>query len=219
MLSDIVPDLLNGSARYAIHTTRYSGFAVHRVESVSDHVYNAMVYSSVISHHLQREGYEINHGLVLNKTLWHDYEEPSGLGDIKRGVKHSSPELSKLLEDLGRSFVVRAASRIELSSTILRYWETAKDETIEGQIVRVADVLSVVAYLIEEHQLGNRTLTSLHCEVRAYLDVAQEKVTIPELQDLLREVVSYYVEQIEDPKLIVNVMGQNIEVRRREIGS
>ena len=196
MLSEILEEMLNGAARRAIHTTRYSRHAVHRVESVAEHVYNAMIYASVIAHHLTKEKYKIDLGLVLSKTLWHDIEEPSGVGDILRGVKHSSPELHKLLEELGKRYVSQTADALQMYGTLVAYWEHAKDSTVEGQIVRVADVLSVVAYLIEEHNLGNRTLGDVYEEVRLYLFAVSDTVTVPELQDLVREVREHFQEKI-----------------------
>lgn len=192
---DDLNELLNGAPRRAIHTTRYSRHAVHRVESVAEHVYNAMIYASVIAHHLSG-GYKIDQGLVLNKTLWHDTEEPAGLGDILRGVKHSSPELLRMLEALGEKFVSLVASRLQMHR-IREYWSKSKDATIEGQIVRVADVLSVVAYLIEEHMLGNRTLGEVYNEVLEYLDRVEEKVEVPELQDLVRDVREHFREKVK----------------------
>ena len=201
-----ITSLLNGDARRAIHTTRYSRYAVHRVESVAEHTFNTMTYASVIAHHLIEDGYAVNHGTVLNKALWHDTEEPAGTGDILRGVKHSSPQLLQLIEEYGRRAVVRVSEALGLGKwsgskdrsrdVILEYWENSKDDTVEGQIVRVADCLSVISYLVEEYDLGNRTLGVVHDEVMQYFGVVDRKVKIPELQDLLREVRSYFEERV-----------------------
>lgn len=187
--------LLNGDVRRAVHTTRYSRHAVHRVESVAEHIYNTMTYASVIAHHLQEDGYTLDHGMVLNKALWHDTEEPAGTGDILRSVKHSSPEILNLIEGLGHQAVRRVASELGVYQ-IVRHWESSKDDTTEGQIVRVADGLSVAAYLVEEYELGNHTMREVHDEFHTYLYDLQSKVKVPELQDLVREVQSYFEERV-----------------------
>lgn len=198
MIQDLdVQSLLNGDVRRAIHTTRYSRFAVHRVESVAVHTFNTMVYISIIAHHLEDQGYHVNHGVALNKGLWHDTEEPAGTGDILRGVKHSSPQLLQMIEDYGRDVVERVSLRTHPS--ILRYWETAKDETIEGQIVRAADFISVISYLVEEHDLGNRTLGHIHEEVMEYFDVVIDRLRSVELKDLVRRVRDYFISRVTYP--------------------
>ena len=191
-----IKELLNGKARRALHTTRYSTHTVHKVESVAHHTYVTMTYASVIAHSLEADGQKVNHGLVLNKALWHDVEEPSGVGDILRGVKHSSPQLAEMIEDLSSRYVSATSSDLGMYK-IHEYWKNAKDQTLEGQIVRVADVFSVLAFLVEEFQLGNRTLSDVYEEVSVYLYDVIKEIENPDLQDLVREAQAYFKEMIE----------------------
>jgi 5'-deoxynucleotidase YfbR-like HD superfamily hydrolase len=191
-----VKKLLNGDIRKSIHTTRYSTCAVHRVESVAEHVFNTMTYASVIAHYLADDcRYVIDHGQVLNKALFHDLEEPAGTGDILRKVKHSTEALQEEIQRIGIREVRRVAGELGMYK-ILEYWSTSKDATLEGQIVRVADGLSVAAYLVEEYRMGNRMMRDVHEEFVEYLDSLLH-VPTPELADLVREVLEYFKESVE----------------------
>lgn len=194
-----IANLLNGDVRRAIHTTRYSRCAVHRVESVAEHVFNTMCYASVLAHHLIEDGVSVDLGQVLNKSLWHDTEEPAGIGDILRKVKHSSTEFLKLVEGLGVREVFRVNRELGFlnHSPILDYWLTSKDDTIEGEIVRVADGLSVIAYVVEEYLLGNRTMRDVHEEVVGYLQSMIDKVQNQQLKAVVTMTMAYFIEKVE----------------------
>lgn len=104
------------------------------------------------------------------KSGFHDMEE-TGTGDFPRPFKHSSPELLNAIEKAARTAADRVAVSLSgsLCCKLFKYWEEAKDETIEGRIVQLADYISVVRWGIREQQLGNRLIADELCEMRDYI--------------------------------------------------
>ena len=191
MITDLnVAQLLNGRTRRALHTTRYSSYVVHHRESVAEHTFCTVLYTYIISQHLRQHGFVVNAELALSKALCHDLEEPSGVGDILRQVKHSSLAMSTMLQELGLKYVTKTATDLS-TPIIVEHWVRAKDETIEGNVVRLADALSVVSFLVEEHGMGNRLLEEVVTDVRVFLK-SVEQVMHPVMAELMSRVRQYF---------------------------
>lgn len=198
MLRIDLKSLLNGQARKAAHTTRYSSCSVIRQETVAEHTFHSILISYVIASHLSRDGVHVDFGSLLTNTLCHDLEE-SKTGDILRNVKHSSPEMLSLINDIGSRAMRMIDTSLDMQGEMVSSWIRAKDSTAEGQILRVADLLSVVSYLVEDYKMGNRTMEDVHQEVTTAFNDAYSKVQIPQLQDLLYNAAIYFTGEVDYP--------------------
>lgn len=90
----------------------------------------------------------------------HDVEEGRS-GDFPHDFKYSSIELSAMLSRaaaVAANQVVKDFAQDRLADRVLFAWENAKDETIEGKIVGVADLLATLQYVWMEVQTGNRLI-------------------------------------------------------------
>ena len=90
----------------------------------------------------------------------HDIEE-SFTGDVNSLAKRETPELDSLLRVAGNEAVrdrICAILPDEVADMLSNHWLKAKGDGIEGQIVHVADLLSITLYAMEEELLGNKAM-------------------------------------------------------------
>lgn len=114
-------------------------------------------------------------------------------------MKHSSPEMLSLINDIGSRAMRMIDTSLDMQGEMVSSWIRAKDSTVEGQILRVADLLSVVSYLVEDYKMGNRTMEEVHQEVTTAFNDAYSKVQITQLQDLLYDAAKYFTGEVDYP--------------------
>lgn len=193
-----VGTLLNGRTRRAVHTHRYSTRAVLRKENIAEHQWLVAFYSLAIAEELIFEGFTVDKGKLLTRSIVHDIEE-THTGDFLRKIKHANPEILAALEQLGLEAVTAMDDELGCIG-LVDHWKNAKDDSLEGQIIRLADVMAVVSYLVEERQMGNRTLADVDQEVLDYLNIhVAFKLKNQTLFDLCVETALYLCERCELP--------------------
>jgi hypothetical protein len=101
-----------------------------------------------------------------------------------------------MFDSLGLKSIEMIADKLGLQDVLPVAWSSAKDSSNEGQVVAVADCLSVVSYLIEEHRMGNRTLDDVYIEVEIYLKQLRRKIQIESLKLFLDKVSRYFQAEI-----------------------
>lgn len=189
--------LLNGTPRKALHTYRYTTRAVLRRENVAEHQWIVSYYSLILGMDLQRVRpiCRVDYGLLLSRCCVHDIEE-SVTGDFLRKVKHANKEIHSAIEDLGREVVSDIGESLGHRDTILGLWENSKANDLEGQILRLADAMAVVSYVVEERQMGNRTLVDVEQEVLEHLNQGVHPHLEEEfLRDVCAETALYLCEE------------------------
>lgn len=142
-----------GSINRMSHVTRYSGSPVLKQENVAEHSYWVAMIAATISLDLGLG--QIAAGEVALRGLVHDVEE-SLTGDIIRDTKYDNPEILlaiKQVESVKAELIFKEL-RIP-GRTFHQIWKSAKDASIEGQIVKLADFLSVTMYCYREQSTGN----------------------------------------------------------------
>ena len=94
---------------------------------------------------------------LYEKALNHDYNERF-IGDIKTPVKYATPTLRTMLADvehkLSQNFVQNEIPA-EFQAAYSRRLSEGKDETLEGQILSVADKIDLLYESFGEIQKGN----------------------------------------------------------------
>ena len=160
-------EVLTGDIRNLEIITRYQTIPVLHKESVAAHVAMTGWISYFIAKEVRNRGAKVNMEKVLEKSLFHDIGEAT-TGDVVRSVKHSNKNLLALLDSAEEQSVMNSEKNIGIPG-LTAVWKHAKDKSIEGQIVRLADFLSVVSYCQQELELGNKKIMEVIGEVAKYL--------------------------------------------------
>jgi len=135
---------------------RYSMAHLNRPESVLEHTGGVCLISMLIGLECNKVDYDaVDMGNLLMKATVHDLEE-SEIGDIANPVKYDNQDINDAIYIVSSKAMKKIAD--DLQHPILHeLWETAKDQSIEGRIVKLADVLSVLAKIYEESKLYSNT--------------------------------------------------------------
>ncbi len=152
-----------GSVRRLAAIRRYSSMHVARPENVAEHMGYACLYALMVSQDLAERGHRVDIGQVLARTVVHDLDEAMS-GDIMRGFKYSNDTILRAIEATSAQnmeALVREFGGGMVSDDILKFWEDAKDDSLEGEIVRFVDLLCVIAYCREEKAMGNSLLDDI----------------------------------------------------------
>jgi 5'-deoxynucleotidase YfbR-like HD superfamily hydrolase len=166
-----VKSMLCGETRRASHVYRYSSRPTLRRENVAEHSFYAAYYSLIIAKWLSSSGVKVSFDLLLERAILHDIDEAL-TGDFLRSVKYGDLRIKDGLDALSKKFLAKIEK--DLGVSLLKSWETAKDAQLEGQILFLADLLCVVAYIWEEFHAGNRHLRQVFTEVKQYFEDMSE---------------------------------------------
>lgn len=128
-----------GSFKFTPHTVAAHSY---RVSSI------AQVLGDIEEHH----GVKINWKSLYEKALNHDYTERF-IGDIKTPVKYASKELRGMLqtveEKMTEEFISQEIPK-EFQDIYRRRLFEGKDDTIEGEILSIADKVDLLYESFEE---------------------------------------------------------------------
>lgn len=143
---------------------RYSWAKVIIKENLAEHSYYVSVLADLITEDLIKRypQKEINRLNVLRFALYHDYEEVY-TWDIVTPVKYKSDEFRKGLEHLWKILLNEGVKnnfinnehiweRIRLSNS---EYGIKKDKDLENRIVKFADLLQSLSYVVKEVNLWN----------------------------------------------------------------
>ncbi|MBN2422569.1 HD family hydrolase [Candidatus Woesearchaeota archaeon] len=123
----------------------YSGFKRNEADSVAAHSFNVAAFSYLLARELKSqgiEGIEVNPEKTLKIAVLHDMGE-SITGDIGTWVKVLAEGKFEEVENKAFKLLVRNLSNKEELVNLFK--EYNKLETIEAQIVKLADALDAIA--------------------------------------------------------------------------
>jgi len=147
----------------ASNVQRYSRDHMVKRESLLEHMGFVVAFAYVIGERTRQKGVLVSMSELLKKAVTHDLEEVL-TGDIDRPAKYSST----MVTDGLKAYELRAITRLEevLKIPLLETWSKAKDKSIEGRIVKLADFAAVVyKTMVEFSMLGNRSFLRVSQEV------------------------------------------------------
>jgi len=148
--------ILSGPVGRMSHVTRYSSIPVHRRENVAEHSWWVSFIAMLICDDLLNEGVEVFKGEVLQRAIVHDLDECIS-GDIIRSFKYRTESMRLAMHDASTENMKEITSKMsKVGAGVYDHWHDAKDNTLEGDVVRFADMVTVVAYCREEYISGNR---------------------------------------------------------------
>lgn len=149
-------DAITGKISRMSHVTRYSSIAVIRRENVAEHSWWVAFTSMLIGIDLGGPGPMVNLGKLVTRALVHDLSECVS-GDIIRTFKYSDPALTAAIQAADELSIRELAQDLgKASGLVTESWRNAKDESLEGDIIRFADMAVVAFYCREEDRTGNR---------------------------------------------------------------
>lgn len=154
---------ITGKIARMSHVTRYSSVAVIRRENVAEHSWWVAFISFLVASDLndtvpvaESVAPLVKLEKMLVRALVHDLSECVS-GDIIRTFKYSDPALTAAINAADELSIKELAKDLGRTGETIAYaWRNAKDESIEGDIIRFADMAVVAFYCREEERTGNR---------------------------------------------------------------
>lgn len=150
--------------RSLAHVIRFSSNPQHFSESVAEHSFFVAYITAIISHLLKNEGEMVDSQKAVTMALVHDMEEIYS-GDILGPFKHYSPEVAAAIRKVNQEVIKDAFSDLpeDLALHYISLWnEEGAGETIEAQVVKVADKLSLISKCAEEIKVGNEFFREMY---------------------------------------------------------
>lgn len=199
--------IINNPILKSNRVIRYSGIYQAEPEALSEHVLSVQFISYLIAHDLICNGEVIRIGVLLEKGLIHDMDEVL-TGDIPRPTKYATPESKKMLDTIARNSLDRLP---KVNSHMIEVWESAKDQTKEGFLIRLADFLDVYKKVVLEiNQLGNKEFHSVAQEFYEYYESINWDSMIDKLffdgRSYLKDIIREVDKNLKD---IVNQIKEN----------
>ncbi|MBI4138246.1 MAG: HD domain-containing protein [Candidatus Wildermuthbacteria bacterium] len=136
---------------------RFSATPQHFHESVAEHSFFVAYISSLLCDMLEKAGEKPMREKALTMALVHDMEEMFS-GDILTPFKHYSAEVRETIRGVNRQIIPQAFEGLpqEMKAKYIHLWnEDADGISMEAQIVKAADRLSLLAKCAEEVKVGN----------------------------------------------------------------
>ncbi|MCK9857501.1 YfbR-like 5'-deoxynucleotidase [Paenibacillus sp. ATY16] len=128
-----------------------------QAHSVAEHSWKVVQYAKTLADIEEMNGVAVDWKKLYEITSSHDYGEIF-IGDIKTPVKHYSMELRSMLLQVEEGMVAHFIDDHipeEFKPTFRRQLREGKDQSVEGQILEVADKLDQIYEAFIELQLGN----------------------------------------------------------------
>ncbi|OWR29987.1 hydrolase [Saccharibacillus sp. O23] len=125
--------------------------------SVAAHSWKVVQYAKTLANIEEQHGATIDWKKLYEITSSHDYGEIF-IGDIKTPVKHSSPELRQLIQQVEEGMIAHFIEEHipeEFKPIFRRQLREGKDDSVEGLILEVADKMDQVYEAFAELQKGN----------------------------------------------------------------
>lgn len=193
-------NIISTTLHTLVYHTRYSGAHVIHKENVAEHSYYVTLLADILAHDIENTfdlEKPLNRLKIMQMALYHDTEE-AYTGDLITPVKNKSPELKKewdklssimmkegLLHDFpGQHHIVKYIVHIH------HVYEEGKYSALENQIVKFADGLQSVVYLLREIGFGNKHIVSiLHNVMKGMTNMFGDHAYLKQYMVQLRQLV------------------------------
>ncbi|WP_390405942.1 YfbR-like 5'-deoxynucleotidase [Lacticaseibacillus jixiensis] len=169
---------------------RAPGFFKYAEHSVAAHSFKVAEIAQLLGDIEEHAGNTINWQALYEKALNHDYTERF-IGDIKTPVKYATPALREMLADVEGSMTenfIQNEIPEEYQAVYRRRLSEGKDDTLEGQLLAIADKVDLLYESFGEIEKGNPE--------RVYVNIYTESLTViagfkqrPSVQYFLQEIL------------------------------
>lgn len=156
-MSDAVNEVLFGNMKRLRHTFRYSAQPVIERENVAEHSFWTAMIAMTIAYEVSPNNDPLARECA-QKALLHDIEECM-TGDLVREMKYATKQIRRVIKNVEETFVHHLLIPMgDIGSRFEGIWTFSKDDSPAGQIVKLADMLCVIAYCNQEKAMGNAEL-------------------------------------------------------------
>ena len=136
---------------------RLSGKFKFEEHSVAAHSFKVTQIAQFLGTVEEQAGNKVDWRSLYEKALNHDYTELF-IGDIKTPVKYADPalrdKLAKVEEKMAKNFIETVIPE-EFQAAYVNRMKEGKDESLEGQILSIADKIDLLYESFGEIQKGN----------------------------------------------------------------
>lgn len=139
------------------HVVRFSSTPQHFPESVAEHSFYTAYYVSLLCDILEKVDVAVNRERALTMALIHDTEEMFS-GDILNPFKHYSLDVKAAIQKVNEEVIPQMYEGLpeDMQEKYIAIWnEESKGESMEAQVVKIADRLSLLTKCKEEVKVGN----------------------------------------------------------------
>lgn len=150
--------------RSLAHVRRFNLEPQHFPESVAEHSFFVAYITTILCNLLEEAGESVEKEKAVEMALIHDMEE-SFFGDILTPFKHYSAEITSAIRKVNEEVITQIFQDLPpaLASHYITLWnEEGKGETIEAQVVKIADKLSLISKCAEEMKIGNEFFRKIY---------------------------------------------------------
>ena len=168
---------------------RAPGFFKYQEHSVAAHSFKVAEIAQMLGDVEELAGNKVNWQMLYEKSLNHDYTERF-IGDIKTPVKYATPTLRQMLADVEATMTenfIKNEIPHDFQDRYRRRLSEGKDETLEGQILSVADKIDLLYEGFGEIEKGNSE--------QVFLDIYSESLSTI-LQFKNRPSVRYFLDEV-----------------------
>ncbi|KKM70388.1 hypothetical protein LCGC14_1441230 [marine sediment metagenome] len=181
-----IREVLYGEFRRVSYVYRYSALPVLNRENVAEHSWWTAIIGMTIACEIGRQ--ELMNE-VAARGLLHDIEE-IGTGDLVREAKYFDQKMRDDFRRVEEAFASRLFGKLGTTgSQLWLTWTQAKDDSLAGQIVALADLLCVIAYVRHERSIGNTRLDRVERECLSLIDekFGDNKLLLPIVAEATRK--------------------------------
>lgn len=204
---------------------RYGGIHMVEQETLSNHLYETGILALMMIKELEGLGIEIDKGKMLERALVHDIPETVTL-DFPRPIKYSDMRIKNALDELE----IKVCSHIETLVQIpglLSEVEICKDDTREGHLLKLVDLMLVARKCIREVSLkSNKEFVIVLKEVHEYIIKTyeyyigcEERLNEKFGKEFIEYLLANYNSNLEDlyDTITKNPIDEELMLRRKDI--
>ncbi|MDP2671368.1 MAG: HD domain-containing protein [bacterium] len=139
------------------HVKRFNNRPVHFPESVAEHSFYVSYFTQILCWALGEEKIEVNTERAVKMALIHDQEEGFS-GDILTPFKYFNEEVAAAIREVNNQTIEMMFEDLDekLKKDFVALWhEEQSRKSLESQVVKVADGLSLISKCFEEIEAGN----------------------------------------------------------------
>lgn len=151
-----IQEVLYGKLRRASHVWRFSAQPMIQRENVAEHSFWTAIIAVTIAYEIESKVDQPNLAAeVALRSILHDIEETM-TGDLVRSMKYFNVATRQAIAKVEDEFAAVLFNGLgETGGKMMHIWTTAKDVSLAGQVVALADLLCVLASCAQEFSFGN----------------------------------------------------------------
>ncbi|HSX57680.1 MAG TPA: YfbR-like 5'-deoxynucleotidase [Candidatus Saccharimonadales bacterium] len=180
--------------RNLAHVKRFNNRPLLFGESVAEHSFYVAHYTQLLCWLLESKKIKIDTQKAVSMALIHDSEEGFS-GDILNPFKHFNDKIASAIAEVNEETIELMFEELpkELSGELIELWhEEQKRVSIESQVVKVADSLSLLSKCFEEMEAGNSNFHGIYKREISNLN----KLNYPWWKKIKKEVMAESSSQI-----------------------